>query len=103
MSVRGPKNLPPPNMATRSVVIALGSFPPGSDPLHAPALPAVKGSGPWAGEEAGSQGLGGRRLETEALGGRRLGLPQLGSGWRGVWLAVVTQGGGPTIGDWGEI
>lgn len=61
MSVRGPKHLPPPNMATSSVAIALGSC--------LGSHPAGKGSGPWAGEEAGSQGLGGRRLETEALRG----------------------------------
>lgn len=42
----------------------------------------MRESGPWAGEEAGDRGLGGRKLW----------LPQLDSGGWVVWLEGVTQG-----------
>lgn len=64
---------PPPNMATISVVMALG-FCPGS-------CWVVRESGPWAGEVADG-----------GLGGRKLWLPQLDSGGQVVWLEGVTQG-----------
>ncbi|KAF6298903.1 hypothetical protein mRhiFer1_008942 [Rhinolophus ferrumequinum] len=82
VSVRSAKCLPPPNMATISAATALGSC----LGNHR----AVKESGPWADEEAGGRGLGGRRLWP----------PQLDSGWWVMWLGGVTQG--VRTGDWGE-
>lgn len=73
-SSRGTKRLPSPNTATISAVIGLG--------FCLGICWMVKESGPWAGEEAGDRGLGGRRLW----------LPQLDSGGWVVWLEGVTQG-----------
>lgn len=74
-SSRGTKCLPPPNMATVCVVIALG-FCWGS-------CWVVRESEPWAGEDTKDRGPGGRKLW----------LPQLDSGGQVVWLEGVTAGG----------
>lgn len=78
--MRGAKCLPPLNMATISIAIALGAC----LGNHR----AVKESGPWAGGEALGQGLSERRLWLPHLGS---GVMRLG----GVTFAVRT-------GDWGE-